>query len=100
VVRASARNVGTCRPVVAVGSLDHLVPPTVARETPKQRELQGAEYRCGAQGRTVPWQLRSPVMRVERRGRVVRARLAVNHRGWEEPDERAEAEDGWTMGAG
>jgi hypothetical protein len=24
-----------------------------AREIPKQRELRGAEYRCGAQGRTV-----------------------------------------------
>jgi hypothetical protein len=31
-------------------------------------------------------------MRVERRGRVVRARSAVNHRRWEEPGERAEAE--------
>src|SRR5919109_2528022 len=31
-------------------------------------------------------------MRVERRGRVVRARLAVNHCWWEEPGERAEAE--------
>jgi hypothetical protein len=29
------------------------VPPAVARENPKQRELRGAEYRCGAQGRTV-----------------------------------------------
>jgi RNA-directed DNA polymerase len=29
---------------------------------------------------------------VEPRGRVVRARSAVNHRRWEEPGERAEAE--------
>jgi hypothetical protein len=53
VVLAPVRNVGTCRPVAAVGSLDRWVPPAVARETPKQRELRGAEYRCGAQGRTV-----------------------------------------------
>jgi hypothetical protein len=31
-------------------------------------------------------------MRVERRGRIVRVRSAVNHRWWEEPGERAEAE--------
>jgi hypothetical protein len=31
------------------------VPPVVAKENPKQRKLRGAEYRCGAQGRTVPW---------------------------------------------
>jgi pimeloyl-ACP methyl ester carboxylesterase len=36
--------------------------------------------------------LRRPVTRLERRGRVVRARSAVNHRRWEEPGERAEAE--------
>src|SRR5829696_10077515 len=30
-------------------------------------------------------------MRVERRGRVARAGLAVNQHGWEEPGERAEA---------
>jgi hypothetical protein len=55
VVLALVWNVGTCRPAAAVGSLDQLVPPAVARENPKQRKLRGAEYRCGAQGRTVPW---------------------------------------------
>ncbi len=25
------------------------------REIPEQRKLRGAEYRCGAQGRTAPW---------------------------------------------
>jgi hypothetical protein len=35
---------------------------------------------------------RKPGNAGERRGRVVRARLAVNHRRWEEPGERAEAE--------
>jgi hypothetical protein len=53
VVLAFVRNVGTCRPVAAVGSLDRWVSSAVARENPKQRELRGAEYRCGAQGRTV-----------------------------------------------
>jgi hypothetical protein len=49
---------GTWEPVAppaAVGSLDLWVPPVVARENPKQRKLRGAEYRCGAQGRTDPW---------------------------------------------
>jgi hypothetical protein len=43
VVLAPVRNVGTCRPAAAVGSLDRWVPPAVARENPKQRELRGAE---------------------------------------------------------
>jgi hypothetical protein len=53
-VQALAWNVGTCRP-------DRATRPVAqswsavgrAWEIPKQRELRGAEYRCGAQGRTV-----------------------------------------------
>jgi hypothetical protein len=42
----------TCRPntdsAVHIGSFSH---PAGERETPKRQKPQGAEYRCGAQGR-------------------------------------------------
>jgi hypothetical protein len=50
VVLAPVRNVGTCRPVAAVGSLDHWVPPAVARENPKQRELRRLSTDAGHRG--------------------------------------------------
>jgi len=52
--QALAWNVGTCRPDGAIGPVALFWPAVGrAREIPKQRELRGAEYRCGAQGRTV-----------------------------------------------
>jgi hypothetical protein len=50
VVRAPARNVGTCRPVVAVGSLDQWVPPTVAMETPSGGNCEGPSSDAGHRG--------------------------------------------------
>lgn len=48
-VQAPVRNVGTPRlEMIGVG-----VDAVGVRENSKQRRLQGAEYRCGAGGRTV-----------------------------------------------
>ena len=51
--RALVRNVGTCRPDAAAGQWSGWACGRRRRENPKQRKLRGAEYRCGAQGRTV-----------------------------------------------
>jgi len=48
-VQAPVRNVGTARPDVA----GRVLTAVGVRENPKQRELRGAEYRFGAQRRTV-----------------------------------------------
>ena len=52
-LQALAWNRRTCRPdtdsAVHLGLLSH---PAGEREDPKRRKPQGAEYRCGAQGRT------------------------------------------------
>ena len=48
------------------------------RETSEQRELRGAEYRAGHRGGPSRSSGEGPVMGPERRGRVVRAGLAVN----------------------
>ena len=52
-MQALAWNRRTCRPdtvtAVHVGLFSH---PAGEREDPKRPEPQGAEYRCGAQGRT------------------------------------------------
>ena len=54
-VLALAWNVGTCRPDRAIRPVVQCWPAVGrAREISKQRELRGVEYRCGAQGRTVP----------------------------------------------
>jgi hypothetical protein len=42
---------GTCEPVAPIPSTGHGTPGR-KREDPKPQKRQGAEYRCGAQGRT------------------------------------------------
>jgi hypothetical protein len=80
VVLALVRNVGTCRPAPAGGQWRSTGPrPCRGRETPEQRELRGAEYRAGHRGGLSRSSGEGPVIGLERRGRVVRARLKVNH---------------------
>ena len=78
-VLALAWNMGTCRPDRTIGQW-RLRGSAVgrARERSKQRELRGAECRCGARGGPSRSSGEGPVMGLERRGRVVRACLAVN----------------------
>ena len=64
------RNVGTWRPD--------------AKEDLQAADPQGAEYRCGAQGRMGPYEQRSLVMRAEQRDPTLQPKMVANQRG-EEP---------------
>jgi hypothetical protein len=79
VVRALVRNSGTCRPDGTTGQWSgpglRLV---VWSENPKQQICEGESSDAGHRGGPTRSSDEGPVMGPERRGRVVRAGLAVN----------------------
>ena len=79
VIRALVRNGGTCRPAV-VGSQWRQDGPAVARasENPKQLICEGESSHVGHRGGPSRSSDEGLVIGLERRGRVVLARSAVN----------------------
>jgi hypothetical protein len=79
VIRALVRNSGTCRPDRTVGQWSgsglRLV---VWSENPKQQICEGESSDAGHRGGPTRSSDEGPVMGSERRGRIVRAGLAVN----------------------
>ena len=77
-VLAPVRNVGTCRPAAAVGSLDRgSLRPSPGR-TPSSGNCEGPSTDAGHRGGPSRSNGEGPVMGPERRGRVVRAGFQVN----------------------
>ena len=79
VIRALVRNSGTCRPDGMVGQWSGAVlRPVVWSENPKRLICEGERSDAGHRGGPTRSSDEGPVMGLERRGRVVRAGLAVN----------------------
>src|ERR671922_3119376 len=82
VIRALVRNSGTCRPDRAGGQWSGAVLRSVVwSENPEQRICEGESSDAGHRGGPSRSSCEGPVMGLERRGRVVRARSAANHFG-------------------
>jgi hypothetical protein len=80
VIRALVRNGGTCRPaVVDYQWRQHGPAGGRASENPKQLICEGESSDAGHRGGPSRSSGEGPVMGLERRGRVVRVSLAVNH---------------------
>jgi hypothetical protein len=79
VIRALVRNSGTCRPDGMTGQWSGCgLRSVVWSENPKQLICEGQSSDAGHRGGPSRSSGEGPVMGLERRGRVVRAGLAVN----------------------
>jgi hypothetical protein len=79
VIWALVRNGGTCRPVVAGSQWRQDGPAAVrASENPKQLICEGESSDAGHRGGPSRSSVEGSVIELERRGRVVRASLAIN----------------------